>query len=110
MPTYEYQCQACGEQLDIMQKMSDPVLTDCPKCGKSALQKLISASSFQLKGAGWYVTDYSNKSKQPAEASAKAESGADAKTDAKADTKTDTKTDAKTDTKTGAKSDSTGVA
>ncbi len=62
MPIYEYQCSACGHALEVMQKMSDEALTDCPTCHKAALEKLISATSFQLKGTGWYVTDFRNKS------------------------------------------------
>jgi len=61
MPIYEYECGACGHKLDALQKMSEPALTDCPVCAKAALQKLISATSFQLKGTGWYVTDFRNK-------------------------------------------------
>lgn len=58
MPIYEYQCQACGHEMDRLQKMSDPPLTDCPECGKPALKKKISAAGFRLKGGGWYETDF----------------------------------------------------
>lgn len=68
MPIYEYQCQACGHQLEKLQKVSDPVLVDCPNCHKPKLQKLISATSFQLKGSGWYATDFKNPSKANASA------------------------------------------
>lgn len=63
MPIYEYECQACGHHLEKLQKVSDPVLVDCPNCHKPKLQKLISATSFQLKGSGWYATDFKNPSK-----------------------------------------------
>ena len=63
MPIYEYQCESCGNELEKIQKFSDPPLTDCPECGKSALKKLVSASSFRLKGSGWYETDFKNKKK-----------------------------------------------
>lgn len=63
MPTYEYQCSACGHQLEAFQKMSDPALTECPHCHQANLQKLVSAAGFQLKGTGWYVTDFRNKGK-----------------------------------------------
>ena len=66
MPIYEYLCQQCGHELEKLQKMSDDALTDCPKCGKSTLTKKISAAGFQLKGSGWYVTDFRDKGK-PAE-------------------------------------------
>ncbi len=60
MPIYEYQCQACEERLERIQGISDPPLTTCSECG-GELKKLLSAPSFQFKGAGWYVTDYARK-------------------------------------------------
>ena len=62
MPIYEYLCQRCGHQLEVMQKMSDKPLTKCPEC-KGKLEKIISQASFQLKGSGWYVSDYSSRGK-----------------------------------------------
>lgn len=58
MPIYEYRCQSCGHKLEKLQRMNDPVLTDCPECGKARLKRLISAAGFRLKGAGWYETDF----------------------------------------------------
>ena len=58
MPIYEYQCQACGELQEVLQKISDPVLKKCPECGKLKLKKLVSAPSFRLSGTGWYETDF----------------------------------------------------
>ena len=58
MPIYEYRCDACGHELDALQKLSDAVLTDCPECAASALRRLISKPSFRLKGKGWYETDF----------------------------------------------------
>jgi putative FmdB family regulatory protein len=58
MPIYAYRCEACGFAKDVLQKMSDPVLTDCPACGKSSFRKQVTAAGFQLKGTGWYVTDF----------------------------------------------------
>ncbi|HDP88849.1 MAG TPA: zinc ribbon domain-containing protein [Thioalkalivibrio sp.] len=76
MPIYEYQCEACDEQMEAMQKMSDPALTDCPKCGKPALRKLISAAGFRLSGGGWYETDFKTGSKKNvAESSSSGDSG-----------------------------------
>lgn len=63
MPIYEYQCSICGHQLEVLQNISDQPLADCPKCHKPGLNKLISAAGFQLKGTGWYKTDYSAKGK-----------------------------------------------
>lgn len=65
MPIYEYRCQACGHELETMQKMSDPVLTDCPECSEPRLKKLVSAAGFQLKGDGWYATDFKDSGKKP---------------------------------------------
>jgi putative FmdB family regulatory protein len=58
MPFYEYQCRSCGHDLEAMQKISDPPLKKCPHCGKSQLQRLMSAPVFRLKGGGWYETDF----------------------------------------------------
>lgn len=65
MPIYEYQCRVCGHQLEVMQSLSDKPLTICPACQGETLNKLISAAGFQLKGSGWYLTDYSAKGKTP---------------------------------------------
>lgn len=58
MPIYGYRCSSCGFQKDVMQKISDTPLTDCPSCGASTFTKQLSAAGFQLKGSGWYVTDF----------------------------------------------------
>jgi len=58
MPIYEYRCDACGHQQEFLQRMTDAPLKKCPACGKSRLKKLLSAAGFQLKGSGWYVTDF----------------------------------------------------
>ncbi|HEV2110239.1 MAG TPA: zinc ribbon domain-containing protein [Gammaproteobacteria bacterium] len=64
MPIYEYQCSACGHQLEALQKVSDAPLKKCPECGKPGLRKLISAPSFRLKGGGWYETDFKSGNKR----------------------------------------------
>lgn len=61
MPIYEYRCAACGFQKEFLQRLSDAPLTDCPECGKKTLGKMVTAAGFQLKGSGWYVTDFRNK-------------------------------------------------
>lgn len=66
MPIYEYRCAECGFQKEYMQRMSDAPLTDCPQCGKRSLNKLVSAAGFQLKGTGWYATDFKNSAAKPA--------------------------------------------
>lgn len=63
MPIYEYQCQSCGHQLESFQSMSEAPLSVCPVCSQSSLSRLVSASGFQLKGTGWYVTDFRDKKK-----------------------------------------------
>ena len=60
MPIYEYRCSSCGHQEDFLQKLSDPQLTECPKCGNSTFAKQVTAAGFQLKGSGWYATDFKN--------------------------------------------------
>ena len=61
MPLYEYHCDACEHEFEALQKMSDAPLTRCPKCEQGQLQKMVSAAAFQLKGSGWYVTDFKDK-------------------------------------------------
>lgn len=64
MPIYEYRCESCGTDVEKLQKISDPPLRDCPACGKPALVKRVSASSFRLKGSGWYETDFKTGKKK----------------------------------------------
>jgi putative FmdB family regulatory protein len=70
MPIYAYRCGSCGFQKDVLQKLSDAPLTDCPSCGAAAFSKQLSAPAFQLKGSGWYVTDFRDNGKKPGEAGA----------------------------------------
>ena len=86
MPIYEYRCSTCGHQEEHLQKVSDPVLSECPACGKATFEKQLSAAGFHLKGSGWYATDFKSK---PAEK----------KSEAKSETKTETKSETKTETK-----------
>jgi putative FmdB family regulatory protein len=79
MPIYAYRCEDCGFAKDVLQKVSDPQLTDCPSCGKSTFKKQLTAAGFQLKGTGWYVTDF-----RGGNAPATGVSGAAGKTDAPA--------------------------
>jgi len=109
MPIYEYRCSSCGFQKEYLRKLSDPVLTDCPECGKQTFSKMLSAAGFQLKGSGWYATDFKNSGAKPAakaDAKSTTASGAKDKSDAKPDAKSDTKSDTKPDTKPGAKPES----
>jgi putative FmdB family regulatory protein len=82
MPIYEYRCTGCGYEMDKLQKMSDPPLTDCPACGRPALQKLVSAAGFRLKGGGWYETDFKSGKKKNVAKPDSSSKAADAKPDA----------------------------
>jgi putative FmdB family regulatory protein len=66
MPIYAYRCAACGHAKDVLQKISDAPLTVCPSCGQSRFEKQVTAAGFQLKGSGWYVTDFREGAKKPA--------------------------------------------
>jgi len=107
MPIYEYKCSACGHQEDHLCKVSDAPLTKCPACGKKKYAKQLTAAGFQLKGSGWYATDFKGgKKAETAKPEAKAEGKADAaetKTEAKAETKADAKAGGKSEKKTEAK-------
>lgn len=73
MPIYEYVCEACGAEQEVLQKLSAPILTRCPVCGAEAFAKKVSLPSFRLKGAGWYATDFKDKPKTAATEGAPAE-------------------------------------
>ena len=111
MPIYAYKCAECGHELDVIRKVSDPPLTECPNCSKPALVKQVTAAGFHLKGGGWYVTDFrdggSGKKKEAGkpDEKAKADQAADSKTETKTDTRTDTKTDGAADSKSAAKTE-----
>ena len=93
MPIYAYRCEACGYARDVLQKISDAPLTECESCGKPEFKKQLTAAGFQLKGSGWYVTDFRNG---PGDGKAKSE-----KSESGATTNAETTT-----TSSGAKSDS----
>lgn len=87
MPIYAYKCTDCGHELDVLQKVSDAPLTVCPSCGATTFSKQVTAAGFQLKGSGWYATDFrdAGKKKDGAAKDKAADAPADAKTEAKAD-------------------------
>ena len=99
MPIYEYRCADCGHQEEFLQKASEAPLAQCPACGKSTFRKMLSAAGFQLKGSGWYATDFKSGGRKP---EAKTESKAETKGEAKAETKTGTKSESRTEAKTEA--------
>jgi len=84
MPIYEYRCAECGHELEKLQKISDAPLTECPACGKPALQKLVSAAGFRLKGGGWYETGFkSGKKKNIAKSDSRKKADVKSKSDSK---------------------------
>jgi len=97
MPIYAYRCDDCGHAQDFLQKMSDPLIDTCPQCGSKNFKKQLTAAGFQLKGGGWYVTDFRDNGKKdgkkpdaagttvPAPSSTEGSGGGEAKSGAKAD-------------------------
>jgi putative FmdB family regulatory protein len=109
MPIYEYRCSSCGFQKEYLQKVTAPLMTVCPECGKQTFSKMLTAAGFHLKGSGWYATDFRNSGAKPAakgKDAAKTESKDAAKTESKETAKTDGKETAKTDGKEVAKAES----
>ncbi len=104
MPIYEYKCSACGHQEDHLQKLSERPLSKCPACGKKKYAKQLTAAGFQLKGSGWYASDFKGSGKKPdaTKPEAKADAKAETKTETKSETKTETKTESKPEKKTPA--------
>jgi putative FmdB family regulatory protein len=102
MPIYEYECLDCGKTFETFQKISDNPLTECRVCS-GRLNRLISTCSFQLKGTGWYVTDYKSSSGS----SGKGNGSTQAKQDANSESTTETKTETKTETTSTTKSEAT---
>ena len=99
MPLYEYRCSSCGHQQEFLQKWSDAPITVCTRCGKESFQKMLTAAGFQLKGSGWYATDFKNSGAQPASKTAVV------KTDAKSDVKSDAKGEPKSESASESKSE-----
>jgi len=89
MPLYEYQCMQCNERTEILQNISDPPYTHCPKCG-GEMKKLLSAPAIQFKGSGFYKTDYASSSSTPSKT-------AERKSETKTETKTETKSESKSE-------------
>jgi putative FmdB family regulatory protein len=101
VPIYEYRCLECGFQDEFLQKVTEPQLTVCPACGKETFKKLVSVAGFQLKGSGWYATDFKNSGAKPtkpageAKSEAKSETSGDAKPDAPGEAKSESKPETK---------------
>jgi putative FmdB family regulatory protein len=107
MPIYEYRCSACGHKLESLQRLSDAPLVTCPACGKDALAKQLSAAGFQLKGSGWYATDFKNSGSKPASKDA---AKPDAKTEASPGATSEAKSDSSTKADAAAPSSGTKTA
>ena len=97
MPLYEYQCDACGQRFEVIQKFSDPPADACAACGKGPVHRLLSSPAIQFKGSGWYITDYSQKGKS--DGAGASERKSDAKAETKTEAKPETKSEAKTESK-----------
>jgi putative FmdB family regulatory protein len=95
MPIYEYRCGACGHELEVLQKLSEPPLSDCPQCHKPSLSKLISPVGFQLKGSGWYATDFKSSGKPADKANGKTGDGAAKSAEKSGESKSDAAVESK---------------
>lgn len=107
MPIYAYKCASCGHAKDVLQKISDAQLTVCPACGAQSFTKQLTAAGFQLKGSGWYVTDFRGGAKPPASGNPADKAAEPAKTESKTEAKTESKTESKP-ADSSSKSDSSG--
>jgi putative FmdB family regulatory protein len=94
MPLYEYQCQACGERVEVIQRHSDPPYAHCPKCS-GEMKKLVSAPAIQFKGSGFYKTDYPSSSSAAPSSSGETKSGETKSGETKSESKPETKSDTK---------------
>ena len=106
MPIYEYRCSSCGFQKEYLQKVSAPLFSVCPECSKETFGKMLTAAGFQLKGGGWYATDFKNSGARPAPKSAgqsEATGNSESKTAATGESRSDSKGDRKGDGKTEAR-------
>jgi putative FmdB family regulatory protein len=103
MPIYEYRCTSCGFQKEYLQKVTDPLMTVCPECGKGTFSKMLTAAGFQLKGSGWYATDFRNGGAKPAAKAGNEAGKADGETVAKSESKTESKPESKVEAKSEGK-------
>jgi putative FmdB family regulatory protein len=102
MPIYAYRCQACGFAKDALQKVSDPALTECPECHQPTFRKQLTAAGFQLKGTGWYVTDFRDGQKKPSATGAAPATAAASETGAAGDAGSSTAGKSESSTSTSA--------
>jgi putative FmdB family regulatory protein len=107
MPIYEYRCGKCGHEQEFLQKIAERPIAKCPACGSAKFRKQLSAAGFQLKGSGWYATDFKGGGK-PADKTAapKADLKGDTKAESRAESKDGAKSEAKSESKSAAKPES----
>jgi len=103
MPLYEYECEACHNRFERIQKFSDPPIDTCPACGKGPVRKLLSSPAIQFKGSGWYITDYAKKSSSESGSKASSGSSGDKKSEGKSESSS------KSDTPSSSTGSSTGT-
>jgi len=96
MPIYEFQCQSCGNEIEVIQKVSDEPITDCEACGKPDMKKMVSAAAFRLSGSGWYETDFKKGAKKNLTATSDEKPSPTKKDNKKADKSKSKKTESKT--------------
>src|SRR4051812_6988172 len=97
MPLYEYECDACKQRFEVIQKFSDPTPETCARCGKGPVRRLISTPAIQFKGSGWYITDYAGG--RSSAASSTSSSDSESKSESKNDSKSESKGDSKGESK-----------
>ena len=102
MPLYEYQCDACGQRFEVIQKFSDPSPDACEKCGKGPVHRQQSSPAIQFKGSGWYITDYAQKGKTGGEPGTPAKTGDSAKTESTTSTEASKTSDSSSSTTSAA--------
>ena len=107
MPIYEYHCSSCGFQKEYLQKVSAPLLSVCPDCGKQTFDKMLTAAGFQLKGGGWYATDFKNSGARPAAKTA-GQDGAESKTGTASESESKSEGKSESESKSESKSKSDG--
>ena len=96
MPIYEFQCQSCGNEVEVIQKISDDPITDCEACGKPEMKKMVSAAAFRLSGSGWYETDFKKGAKKNLTATNEEKPNSTKKDDKKTNKTKSKKTESKT--------------
>lgn len=106
MPIYEYQCGKCGKLMEVLQKISDPGPSKCDECGSKKVGRVMSQTSFQLKGEGWYITDYARKGKKDGDGASNSESASKSDSSSKGESSSKAESSSKTESTASASKDS----